>query len=141
MIAVHLNPLIQWPSTTIGPTSPSYYDVLPNSEVYIHFCFPGFSGSHSDRFTVEHRGLLDLLQPGQRTLAGKGYTARYLFARKRCFLTIPFRWLFMWAGSTNACQLSSRQQSHRTVCLKIFHILNGSYSYNYVLIASPLFLH
>ena len=30
MLAVHLNPLIQWPSTTIGPTSPPY-DVLPNS--------------------------------------------------------------------------------------------------------------
>ena len=30
MLAMHLNPLIQWPSTSIGPTSPPY-DVLPNS--------------------------------------------------------------------------------------------------------------
>ena len=29
------------------------------------------------------------MQPGQRILADKGYTARDLFARKRCFLTIP----------------------------------------------------
>jgi len=129
-IAVHLNPLIQWPSTTIGPTSPPY-DVLPNSvgiidgtEVFIQrtsnletqkssysdykshttvkylvdidtftgvftFVSPGFSGNCSDRLTVEHSGLLDVLQPGQRILADKGYTARDLFARKRCFLTIP----------------------------------------------------
>ena len=49
----------------------------------------GFSGNYSDRFTVEHSGLLDVLQPGQRMLADKGYTARDLFAQKRCFLTIP----------------------------------------------------
>ena len=46
-------------------------------------------GNSSDRFTVEHSGILDLLKPGQRILADKGYTARDLFARKRCFLTIP----------------------------------------------------
>ena len=53
------------------------------------FVSPGFSGNCSDRFTVQHSGLLDLLQPGQRILADKGYTARDLFAQKRCFLTIP----------------------------------------------------
>ena len=40
------------------------------------FISPGFSGNSSDRFTVEHSGILDLLKPGQRILAGKGYTAR-----------------------------------------------------------------
>ena len=53
------------------------------------FVSSGFSGSCSDRYTVEHSGLLDILQPGQRILADKGYTARDLFARKKCFLTIP----------------------------------------------------
>ena len=53
------------------------------------FLSPGFSGNSSDRYTVENSGILDLLKPGQRILADKGYTARDLFARKRCFLTIP----------------------------------------------------
>jgi len=130
MLAVHLNSLIQWPSTTIGPTPPPY-DVLPNSvgiidvtEVFIQrpsnletqkslysdyksnttvkylvaidtftgvfiFISQGISGNCSDRFTTEHSGLLDVLQPGQRILADKGYTAIDLFARKRHFLPIP----------------------------------------------------
>ena len=53
------------------------------------FVSPGFPGNCSDRFTVKHSGLLDILQPGQRILADKGCTARDLFAKKRCFLTIP----------------------------------------------------
>jgi len=53
------------------------------------FVSPGFSGNCSDRYTVEHSELLDVLKPGQRILADKGHTARDLFARKRCFLTIP----------------------------------------------------
>jgi len=53
------------------------------------FVSPGFSGNCSDRYTVEHSGLLDILQSGQGILADKGYTARNLFARKNCFLTIP----------------------------------------------------
>ncbi len=53
------------------------------------FVSDGFSGSSSDRFTIEQSGILDLLKPGQRILADKGYTARDLFAKQRCFLTIP----------------------------------------------------
>ena len=53
------------------------------------FVSPGFSGNCSDRYTVEHSELLDVLKPGQRILADKGHTARDLFAQKRCFLTIP----------------------------------------------------
>jgi len=53
------------------------------------FVSPGFSGSSSDRFTIQHSGILDQLKPGQRILADKGYNARDLFAQKRCFLTIP----------------------------------------------------
>ena len=49
---------------------------------------PGFSGNSSDRFTIQHSGILDELKPGQRILADKGYNARDLFAQKRCFLTI-----------------------------------------------------
>ena len=49
----------------------------------------GFSGNSSDHFTIEHSGILDVLKPGQQILAVKGYTARDLFAQKRCFLTIP----------------------------------------------------
>ena len=53
------------------------------------FVSAGFSGNSSDRFTIEHSGLLEELKPGQRILADKGYNARDLFAQKRCFLTIP----------------------------------------------------
>jgi len=49
----------------------------------------GFSGNASDRYTIEQSGILEVLKPGQRILADKGYTARDLFAMKRCFLTIP----------------------------------------------------
>ena len=49
------------------------------------FVSDGFSGNSSDRFTIERSGILDLLKPGQRILADKGYTARDLFAQKRCF--------------------------------------------------------
>ena len=52
------------------------------------FVSAGFSGNASDRFTIERSGILDGLIPGQRILADKGYTARDLFAQKRCFLTI-----------------------------------------------------
>ena len=50
---------------------------------------PRFSGNSSDRFTIQHSGILDELKPGQRILADKGYNAQDLFAQKRCFLTIP----------------------------------------------------
>jgi len=53
------------------------------------FVSAGFSGNSSDRFTIEHCGILEELKPGQRILADKGYNARDLFAQKRCFLTIP----------------------------------------------------
>ncbi len=49
----------------------------------------GFSGNASDRYTIEQSGILEVLKPGQRILADKGYTARDLFAMKRCFLNIP----------------------------------------------------
>ena len=61
---------------------------IPLQEWFV-FVSAGFSGNASDRFTVEHSGILDLLKPGQRILADKGYTARDLFARRRSFLTIP----------------------------------------------------
>ena len=61
-------------------------DTFTGVFVYIS---PGFSGNSSDRFTVQHSGLLDELKPGQRILADKGYNVRDLFAQKRCFLTIP----------------------------------------------------
>lgn len=38
---------------------------------------------------METSSILDLLQPGQRILADRGFTARDLIARKRAFLTIP----------------------------------------------------
>ena len=53
------------------------------------FVSPGFSGNSSDRFVVESSSFLDLLQPGQRILADRGFTARDLIAKKRAFLTIP----------------------------------------------------
>ena len=39
------------------------------------FVSASFSGNASDRFTIEHSGILDNLIPGQRLLADKGYTA------------------------------------------------------------------
>jgi len=46
------------------------------------FVSPGFSGNSSDRFTIQHSGILDELKPGQRILADKGYNSRDLFAQK-----------------------------------------------------------
>ena len=77
------------------------------------FVSPGFSGNCSDRFTMQHSRLLDLPQPGQRILADKGYTARDLFAQKRCFLTIPS---FLADG-----QLSG-QQAIQSRLIAIVHI-------------------
>ena len=62
--------------------------MIHNTGVFV-FISSGFSGNASDRFTIEQSGILDKLIPGQRILADKGYTARDLFARKKCFLTIP----------------------------------------------------
>jgi len=53
------------------------------------FVSPGFSGSSSDRFTIQNSGILEELKPGQQILADKGYNARDMCAQKRCFLTIP----------------------------------------------------
>ena len=57
--------------------------------MFLFFLSPGFSGNSSDRFTIQHSGILEELKPGQRSLADKGYNARDLFAQKRSFLTIP----------------------------------------------------
>ena len=49
----------------------------------------GHSGNASDRYMVEHSGILDVLKPGPRVLANRGFKVYDLFARKRRFLTIP----------------------------------------------------
>ena len=67
-------------------TTVKYLDTFTGVFVFVS---AGFSGNSSDRFTIKHSGILDILKPGQRILADKGYTARDLFAQKRCFLTIP----------------------------------------------------
>ena len=54
-----------------------------------NFVSTGFSGNSSDRFVVENSGFLEVLRPGQRILADRGFTARDLIARKSAFLTIP----------------------------------------------------
>ena len=41
-----------------------------------NFVSTGFSGNSSDRFVVENSGFLDVLRPGQRILADRGFTAR-----------------------------------------------------------------
>ena len=61
-------------------------DTFTGVFVYI---LSGCSGNSSDRFTVEHSGLMDELKFGQRILADKGYNAQDLFVQKQCFLTIP----------------------------------------------------
>ena len=58
------------------------------SRVFSHLFLLVFSGNASDRFTVEHSGFLDKLQPGQHILANRGFTACDLLARKQAFLTI-----------------------------------------------------
>ena len=50
-----------------------------------NFVSSGFSGNYSDRFVVENCGFLDLLIPGQRIMADRGFTARDLIARKNVF--------------------------------------------------------
>ena len=90
---------IQWPSKLETQKS-SYSDYKSHTTVkylvaidiftgMFTFVSPEFSGNFSDRYTVEHSGLLEVLQPGQQILADKGYITHDLFARKRCFLTIP----------------------------------------------------
>ena len=54
-----------------------------------NFVSTGFSGNFSDRFVVENSGFLEVLRPGQRILADRGFTARDLIAWKSAFLTIP----------------------------------------------------
>ena len=49
----------------------------------------GFSGNSTDRFVVENSSFLDILRPGQRIIADRGFTVRDLFAKKKAFLTIP----------------------------------------------------
>ena len=110
LLAFHLRGLIIWPSTTIGPfiqrpsnlsTQKSSYSeykshttvkflvsIDPFTGVF-NFVSTGFSGNSSDRFVVENSGFLDVLRPGQRILADRGFTARDLIAQKSAFLTIP----------------------------------------------------
>ena len=57
-------------------------DTFTGVFVYIS---PGFSGNSSDRFTIQHSGILDKLKPGQRILADKGYNAHDLFAQNATF--------------------------------------------------------
>ena len=54
----------------------------------LNFMSTGFSGNSSERFVVENSGFLDVLKPTQRNQADRGFTARYLIARKSAFLTI-----------------------------------------------------
>ena len=75
----------------------------------------GFSGNSSDRFTIEHSGILENLKPGQRILADKGYNARDLFAQKRCFLTIPS---FLNEG-TLAAQEARQSRSIASVRIRV----------------------
>lgn len=52
------------------------------------FVSPGFSGKASDRFTVEHSGLLNKPKAGQHILTDRGFTVQELLAKKQAFLTI-----------------------------------------------------
>ena len=54
-----------------------------------NYVLKGFSGNSSDRFVVENSSFLDILRPGQRIIADRGFTVRDLFAKKKAFLTIP----------------------------------------------------
>ena len=54
-----------------------------------NFVSRGFSGNASDRYIIENSSFLNLLLPGQRILADRGFTARDLIVKKKAFLTIP----------------------------------------------------
>ena len=79
------------------------------------FVSAGFSGNSSDRFTIEHSGILEELKPGQRILADKGYNARDLFAQKRCFLTIPS----FLSGDTFTAQEARQSRSIASVRIRV----------------------
>ncbi|XP_062516382.1 uncharacterized protein LOC134191777 [Corticium candelabrum] len=53
------------------------------------FLSGGQSGNASDRYMVETSGILDVLIPGQRVFADRGFKVYDLFAKNRAFLTIP----------------------------------------------------
>jgi len=89
-------------------------DTFYRSFVYIS---PGFSGNSSDRFSIQHSGILDELKPGQRILADKGYNAQDLLL-KRGVLTILS---FLSEGRLTA---QEGMQSQTTVNARIGIIVN-----------------
>ena len=64
-------------------TTAKYLVAIDTFTGVIVFVSAGFSGNSSDRFTIEHSGILKELKPGQKILADKGYNAQDLFAQKR----------------------------------------------------------
>ena len=50
---------------------------------------PGYPGSSSDRAIVASSGILDVILPGQRILADRGFKIQDLVARKRAFVSMP----------------------------------------------------
>jgi len=78
------------------------------------FVSAGFSGDCSDRFTIEHSGILEQ-KAGQRVLADKGYNARDSFAQKICFLTIPS----FLSGSTFTAQEARQSRSIASVRIQV----------------------
>ena len=61
-------------------------DLYTGSFVYMSSGFPGCT---SDRKTVEKSGLLELVKPGQRILADRGFKVADLLAERQAFLSIP----------------------------------------------------
>ena len=92
------------------------------------FVSTGFSGNSSDRFTIEHSGILEELKPGQRILADKGYNARDLFAQKRCFLTIPS----FLNGGTLAAQEARQSRSIASVRIRVENAIRRIKEYKIV---------
>ena len=56
---------------------------------YINYTSQLWSGNVSDKLLVEKSGFLDLLEPGDKVMADKGFGIRGMLAVKKCMLVLP----------------------------------------------------
>eukprot|EP00112_Aurelia_sp_Birch-Aquarium-sp1_P011336 Seg2384.2 transcript_id=Seg2384.2/GoldUCD/mRNA.D3Y31 product="hypothetical protein" protein_id=Seg2384.2/GoldUCD/D3Y31 len=95
---------------------------------YINFTSSLWSGNVSDKELVEKSGFLDLLNPGDKVMADKGFGIRGMLALKKCELILPPKLKegnLKPRGSTKARRVSTvRIHIERAIRrLKTFHIL------------------
>ena len=56
---------------------------------YINYTSQLWFGNASDKLLIEKSGFLDLLEPGDKVMADKGFGIRGMLAVKKCTLVLP----------------------------------------------------